>query len=269
MLDEGVEATVTFARQLEAAGCALLAVHGRYRGSPLHRRDGPAHLEQVRAIKQGLSIPVLSNGNVRNAAELLESLAFTGCDGVMSAEGALDDPALFSKAIAQRHTERARLKAEVKHAKALKAARRDQGRELSKEEIEIVNGRKETKARLKLLPELRPPPELSSAVPTPRVTDATSSFELAEQYIALVGEYPPPGGDEALTAHAIFHLRKLCRTRLAEFDLLAELSKAQSLAACAGVIERCKAYAEGTVTFKGRRRPASYWKRQQRRGKLK
>ena len=105
-LDEGVDATVAFARQLESAGCALLAVHGRYRGSPMHRRDGPAHLDRVREIKRALSIPVITNGNVRDAPGLLEALAFTGCDGVMSAEGALDDPAIFAKAIAHADAER-------------------------------------------------------------------------------------------------------------------------------------------------------------------
>ena len=39
--------TLAFVRQLQAAGCALLTVHGRYRGSPMHRRDGAAHLDQV------------------------------------------------------------------------------------------------------------------------------------------------------------------------------------------------------------------------------
>ena len=38
----------------------------------------------------------------------------------MSAEGALDDPAIFGRAIAHAQSERSRLAAEVKRAKALK-----------------------------------------------------------------------------------------------------------------------------------------------------
>ena len=75
-------------------------MHARYRGSPKHRRDGPAHLDQVAAIKAELSIPVLTNGNVSSAADLLAALEQTRADGVMSAEGALDDPALFGRAVA-------------------------------------------------------------------------------------------------------------------------------------------------------------------------
>ena len=56
-----------------------------------------ADLRAVKALKVALTIPVLTNGNVRNAAELLESLASTGCDGVMTAEAALDDPAIFMR----------------------------------------------------------------------------------------------------------------------------------------------------------------------------
>ena len=280
--------TLEFAHQLQDAGCSLLAVHGRYRGSPMHRRDGPAHLDQIAAIKQTLSIPVITNGNVRNAAELAQSLQITGADGVMTAEGALDDPAIFAKAIAHVHAERARLTAEVKQAKALKAAKRG-GRQLSNEEKAMVKGRKETKARLERMHELRPPPPLSSAVPMPppppasaaaststssaehagAASPAAGQFDLAEQYIALVEMHPPPGGNDALLSHAIFHLRRLCRTPLTEFDLLASLKACTSLKACAGVIKRCRAYAEGAMAFDGRRRPPSYWKRQQRRGKIK
>ena len=57
---DNLDETLAFAEQLQQAGCALLAVHGRYRGSPLHRRDGPAHLDQITLIKQRLSIPVTS-----------------------------------------------------------------------------------------------------------------------------------------------------------------------------------------------------------------
>ena len=92
LLDE-LDDTLAFVKQLQDAGCALLAVHGRYRGSPLRRRDGPAHLDQIALIKKQLAVPVITNGNVRCAAELVESLQITGADGAMTAEGALDDPA--------------------------------------------------------------------------------------------------------------------------------------------------------------------------------
>lgn len=271
---DALDATLEFVQQLQDAGCALLAVHGRYRGSPLHRRDGPAHLDQIALIKQKLSIPVITNGNVRNAAELVHSLEITGADGVMTAEGALDDPAIFAKAVEHVHTERERLTAEVKQAKVLKAAKRDQGQKLSKDEKAMVKGRKHTKAHLQRLPGLPPPPlSVASAVPTPpapasaAASELAPQFALAEQYVALVEEHPPPGGTEALLSHAIFHLRRLCRTPLTQFDLLAELKECKSLAECADVIKRCRAYSEG-APFKGRRRPPSYWRRQRLRLKM-
>ena len=166
----------------------------------------------------------------------------------------------------------------------LKAAKREQGRTLTEEERAVVKGRKAAKARLAQLLELRPPPPLSSAVPMPPPPAAAAAsasadagaapppsapFDLAEQYIALVEKHPPPGGADALLSHSIFHLRRLCRTPLAEFDLLAALKACASLAECADVIGRCRAYTEGARPFEGRRRPPSYWKRQQRRGKVK
>lgn len=164
LLDDGIDATVSFARQLESAGCALLAVHGRYRGSPLHRRDGPAHLDQIREIKRALAIPVLTNGNVRNAAELIETLAFTGCDGVMTAEAALDDPAIFARARTLRETEHARLTAAVKRAKAARSRQKDVGAGgggggelLSPEDRDLISMRKQAKAKLSALPSLPPP----------------------------------------------------------------------------------------------------------------
>lgn len=295
LLDE-LDDTLEFAQQLQDAGCALLAVHGRYRGSPLRRRDGPAHLDQIALIKQRLSIPVISNGNVRNAAELVEALQLTAADGVMSAEGALDDPAIFAKAIEHVEVERARLTEVVKEARALKADKRDHGRKLTAEEKAKVKERKAAKRFLAQLPELRRPPPLSSAVPMPapmppaaasssdgdkegasRAAEAragapptprATQFDLAEQYIALAEAFPPPGGTDAQLSHAIFHLRRLCRTPLAEYDLLADLKACTTLAQCAGVIRRCRGYVEGALACKGRRRPPSYWRRQQRRNKL-
>jgi tRNA-dihydrouridine synthase 1 len=57
LLDDEAE-TLAFCQQLQAAGCALLAVHARRRGDPMHRRSGPADLAQVARIKEALDIPV-------------------------------------------------------------------------------------------------------------------------------------------------------------------------------------------------------------------
>lgn len=96
-LQPTLEATIEFCQRLERAGCALVAVHGRFRGDEKHRRSGAADLHAIRAIKAALSIPVLSNGNVSSYGDAIEALRVTGADGVMAAEEILRDPALFDR----------------------------------------------------------------------------------------------------------------------------------------------------------------------------
>lgn len=96
-LQDSVEATVELARVLEAAGAQMLAVHGR-RVSERRRRHGPADLAAVAAVREAVGIPVVSNGNVREPGDIAAALAATGAAGVMSAEGVLNDPALFARA---------------------------------------------------------------------------------------------------------------------------------------------------------------------------
>ena len=249
LLDEGVEETVAFAKQMEAAGCALLAVHGRYRGSPMHRRDGPAHLDQVRAIKQALSIPVLTNGNVRSAQELIDSLVLTGCDGVMSAEAALDDPAIFARAAAACAEERRALERQIEESAALKAIKRSKERKLTKEELHVLAERKTAKSRLKELPHLIAP-ATSASTQQP----SCAPLDLADQYLELVRTHPPTGekgevSTEITMTHTIFHLRRLCRTLLTQYELLPILASATSIDAAAGVMQRCRDYADGVLNF--------------------
>ncbi len=53
-------------------------------------------LSWPQAVKAALRIPVLANGNIRTLADVHECMAYTGADGVMSADSLLVDPALFS-----------------------------------------------------------------------------------------------------------------------------------------------------------------------------
>ena len=54
------------------------------------------HLPTIAAVKKALHVPALANGNLRNIQDAQICLEATGADGVMSAEGLLEDPALFS-----------------------------------------------------------------------------------------------------------------------------------------------------------------------------
>ena len=58
----------------------------------------PCPFPQVRAIKRALpaDFPLVSNGNVRCAGDVTANQLYTGADGIMSAEGLLDDPTLFN-----------------------------------------------------------------------------------------------------------------------------------------------------------------------------
>jgi tRNA-dihydrouridine synthase len=100
---ETVEKTIIFCQQLIDAGAALIAIHARHRVSLVGRsgptaRDGPALLDQVQVIKKTLAhtgVPIIANGNVITWSDVQSNLQFTHADGIMSAEGILDDPAIF------------------------------------------------------------------------------------------------------------------------------------------------------------------------------
>ena len=96
-----IEETIELCQQLRNAGASLIAIHARYRASFERKgpgaRDGPALLENVLRVREALGddFPIISNGNVITFDDVENNMVFTRADGIMSAEGILDSPALY------------------------------------------------------------------------------------------------------------------------------------------------------------------------------
>ncbi|XP_074304981.1 uncharacterized protein LOC141639898 [Silene latifolia] len=90
-----MEDTISYAKMLEEAGCSLLAVHGRTRDQKDQRKIR-ADWSSIKEVRNAIQIPVLANGNVRHMDDVDDCLEATGCEGVLSADALLENPALFA-----------------------------------------------------------------------------------------------------------------------------------------------------------------------------
>ena len=85
---------VDVCRTLESAGARAVAIHARTRAEKF---EGHAHWEMIAEAKRAVGIPVIGNGDVKDAEAAVRMLAETGCDGVMLGRAAFGDPWVFRR----------------------------------------------------------------------------------------------------------------------------------------------------------------------------
>lgn len=97
---ETVEETIAYADKLASTGIKSLAIHGRRRWMKA-AQTGLADWTVLKQVFEFLkakypNLDVVLNGNIQSLADVQRALDYTKCDGVMTAEGILHNPAIFS-----------------------------------------------------------------------------------------------------------------------------------------------------------------------------
>ena len=91
--DDHVNA-VEMAKIAESAGASAVAVHGRTREQFY---SGKADWDIIRQVKEAVSIPVIGNGDLLSAQDVIAMGEQTGCDGFMIGRGAQGNPWIFKQ----------------------------------------------------------------------------------------------------------------------------------------------------------------------------
>lgn len=92
--DKGSINCVEFAKAMEAAGVAAVAVHGRTRNQMY---AGTADWDWIREVKKAVEIPVIANGDVFRPEDAPRILNYTGAEIAMIGRGVFGNPWLFAQ----------------------------------------------------------------------------------------------------------------------------------------------------------------------------
>lgn len=92
------EEAFAVARLAEEEGLDAVAIHARTRKQGY---KGKADWSIIRALKERISLPVIGNGDVRNANDAVRMVRDYGADGVMIGRGCMGNPWIFGQIVAR------------------------------------------------------------------------------------------------------------------------------------------------------------------------
>jgi len=93
--DETQRDPVTIALRCREAGAQALTLHARTRTQMF---SGQANWDEIARVVEALDMPVIGNGDITTAADVIAMGRHTNCAGVMIARGAFGNPWLFAQA---------------------------------------------------------------------------------------------------------------------------------------------------------------------------
>jgi nifR3 family TIM-barrel protein len=94
-LDDSRRNFLDLGRICQDEGAAAVAMHAR---TARQMYTGQAGRSEIAQLKSALSIPVIGNGDVESADDVLAMLRETGCDGVMVGRATMKNPWIFRQA---------------------------------------------------------------------------------------------------------------------------------------------------------------------------
>ena len=253
-------------------------------------RDGPAILDAVAAIKREMGgFPIVSNGNVITYEDVVSNIKETNANGIMSAEGILDNPSLYLPRLGDvdKDGEREfevpvpsplRISSSVSANSSSDKKKGKSVRKLQKKlrEIESIekkvkesgeesindDQRSKLKAKTKILKELwseksKPEPSKiehpgkAQAQSQTKTVKLSKLFEVANNKIALAREYLTLVRSYPMKIRSVvFHTRRMCRDLLEKYQLMAECIASTSIDEVDAVLTKCERYVNHPETFK-------------------
>ena len=96
-VDEKNQNGIEFALRLAKSGASAIAIHAR---TANQQYSGSADWSFIKQAVDALNVPVIGNGDVKSAQDVISMISETGCKAVMIGRKALGNPWIFSQASA-------------------------------------------------------------------------------------------------------------------------------------------------------------------------